>query len=98
MAFRIIPDELQFYRQHNLPLPQLCPNCRHYERLQRMEPLRLWKRSCQCSGMASNNGVWKNSAVHFHGGGMCSNEFQTPYAPDRPETVYCEQCYNAEIA
>lgn len=98
MAFRIIPDELQFYRQHNLPLPQLCPNCRHYERLQRMEPLRIWKRGCQCSGEASSNGVWKNSAKHFHGSGICSNEFQTPYAPERPETVYCEQCYNAEIA
>ncbi|MEI6580775.1 MAG: hypothetical protein WCO07_01240 [bacterium] len=27
----------------------------------------------------------------------CKNEFETAYAPDRPETVYCEQCYNAEI-
>ncbi|MDD5146629.1 MAG: hypothetical protein PHN39_02725, partial [Candidatus Pacebacteria bacterium] len=27
-AFRIIPQELQFYRKMNLPLPRLCPNCR----------------------------------------------------------------------
>ncbi|PIV47364.1 hypothetical protein COS21_00375, partial [bacterium (Candidatus Gribaldobacteria) CG02_land_8_20_14_3_00_41_15] len=26
-AFRIIPQELQFYRRMNLPLPRLCPNC-----------------------------------------------------------------------
>jgi hypothetical protein len=28
----------------------------------------------------------------------CSNEFETSYSPDRPEIVYCEQCYNSEVA
>jgi capsule polysaccharide modification protein KpsS len=28
----------------------------------------------------------------------CDNEFETPYAPERPEIVYCETCYNAEVA
>ncbi|OGZ78830.1 MAG: hypothetical protein A2358_00975 [Candidatus Staskawiczbacteria bacterium RIFOXYB1_FULL_37_44] len=28
----------------------------------------------------------------------CSNEFETSYAPDRPEIVYCEQCYQQEVA
>jgi len=28
----------------------------------------------------------------------CTNEFETSYAPDRPEIVYCESCYNSEIA
>ena len=23
----------------------------------------------------------------------CENEFETAYAPDRPEIVYCERCY-----
>lgn len=27
----------------------------------------------------------------------CKNEFETSYAPDRPEKVYCESCYNKEI-
>ena len=27
----------------------------------------------------------------------CVNEFETAYAPDRPEIVYCENCYNQEI-
>jgi len=29
-AFKIIEPELQFYRRMNMPLPRLCPNCRHY--------------------------------------------------------------------
>jgi len=28
----------------------------------------------------------------------CINEFETSYAPDRPEIVYCESCYNKEVA
>ena len=27
----------------------------------------------------------------------CSNEFETTYAPDRPEIVYCESCYQKEV-
>lgn len=27
----------------------------------------------------------------------CGREFETTYAPDRPEKVYCEQCYQAEV-
>ena len=27
----------------------------------------------------------------------CQNEFETAYASDRPEKVYCESCYNKEI-
>jgi len=28
----------------------------------------------------------------------CENEFETSYAPDRPEIIYCEACYNQEVA
>ncbi len=93
-AFRIIPQELQFYRRMNLPLPRLCPNCRHYERLAQRNPLKLWHRSCACN---KGKDTYHNTAKHFHGEDPCPNEFETPYAPDRPEIVYCEQCYNAEV-
>jgi hypothetical protein len=49
-AFKIIPEELQFYRRMNLPLPRLCPNCRHYERLSQRNPLKLWHRTCMKKG------------------------------------------------
>jgi len=28
----------------------------------------------------------------------CNTEFETTYAPDRPEIVYCEKCYQNEVA
>ena len=45
-AFKIIPGELQFYRKMKIPLPILCPNCRHFERISRRNPLKLWPRTC----------------------------------------------------
>ena len=77
-AFKIIPQELEFYKRLNLPLPRLCPNCRHYERLAKRNPIKLWHRKCMKAG--------------------CTNEFETSYSPERPEIVYCESCYNKEVA
>ena len=96
-AYRIIPQELEFYRKMNLPLPRLCPNCRHYHRLKQRNPLKLWHRGCQCSGDRSSNGVYTNTTGHQHGSGPCPNEFETSYALDRPEIIYCETCYQNEV-
>ncbi|TSC76710.1 MAG: Uncharacterized protein G01um101433_711 [Parcubacteria group bacterium Gr01-1014_33] len=96
-AFRIIPKELAFYREINLPLPRLCPNCRHYQRLKMRNPLRLWHRKCQCAGVQSKNSLYQNTASHSHGSSPCLNEFETSYSPDRKEIVYCEACYNQEV-
>ncbi len=86
-AFKIVPDELLLYRKMNIPIPKNCPNCRHYERLPIfMQPLKLWHRSCMC-----------DMHGHFHREGHCENQFETSYAPERPEKVYCEQCYQAEV-
>ncbi len=84
-AFRILPEDLKFHRRMSLPLPRLCPNCRHYQRLKQRNPLKLWPRKCMCN---------KN---HSHHDGMCQVEFETSYAPERPEIVYCEKCYQQEV-
>ena len=97
-AFKIVPAELQLYRKLDIPPPTLCPNCRHYARLAIRNPAKLWKRTCQCAGASSEKGVYKNTTSHFHEEKPCPNEFETSFAPERPEIVYCEQCYNAEIA
>jgi len=96
-AFRIIDSELAFLRQMNLPLPMLCPNCRHYERIKQRNPLKLWRRECQCAGAASSNGAYQNSGGHAHGGDPCGEPFETSYSPEREEIVYCEKCYQAEV-
>ncbi|MFA5750680.1 MAG: hypothetical protein WC898_00090 [Candidatus Paceibacterota bacterium] len=84
-AFKIIPDEYQFYKRMNLPIPRFCPNCRHYNRLKQRNPMKLWHRQCMCENES-----------HGHKG-RCKKEFETSYAPDRPEIVYCEGCYNKEV-
>ncbi|MCX6808024.1 MAG: hypothetical protein NTZ80_04520 [Patescibacteria group bacterium] len=69
--FRIIRQELDFYRKHNLPLPRRHPDQRHKDRAALRNPRKLWLRKCD----------------------NCGVELKTSYAPDRPETVYCEKCY-----
>ena len=96
-AFKIILQELEFYRKMVLPLPRLCPNCRHYKRLKQRNPLKLWHCKCQCAGSSDDRKIYQNIAPHFHGSDHCPNEFETSYAPGRPEVVYCEQCYRSEV-
>ena len=102
-AFRITPQELRFYRRYNIPLPTECHNTRHYERSALRAPIAFWHRQCMCPGKQMANGeervVYANTSVRAHHGEQsCPNEFETSYAPDRPEIIYCEQCYQAEVA
>lgn len=85
-AYRIIKPELDFLKNNNIALPRYCPNCRHYKRLKQRNPFHLWHRSCMCDKQG-----------HAHGEGKCEIEFETSYAPERPETVFCEKCYQQEV-
>jgi hypothetical protein len=78
--YRIIPPELQFYKQFEIPLPRLCPDCRHARRVKSRGPSKLWHQQCMC----------KNHD------GQCPNEFETSFAPEQKEVLYCESCYNNE--
>ncbi len=97
-AFRIVDRELDFCKRMEIPLPRLCVNCRYFERLIFRNPPILYRRECDCSGKKSKNNIYQNTAGHFHGEGRCLNEFETSYSPERPEIVYCEQCYQTEVA
>ena len=48
--FRVIPQEIAFYKKHKLPTPRLCPDCRHLKRKQKMNPRILWDRECSKCG------------------------------------------------
>ena len=49
-AFRIIPDELGFYRRFNIPLPAKCPNCRHAERMVWRNQPKFREEKCEFEG------------------------------------------------
>ncbi len=73
--YKIVPQELRFYRQMHLPIPKRCPDQRYKDRVALRNPHKLWTRSCI----------------------KCSKDMRTTYAPERPEIVYCEECYLKEI-
>ncbi len=73
--FRIIKQELEFYRKYNLPIPRRHPDQRHLDRMKLRNPRKLFARKCD----------------------KCVKEIQTTYNPERPEIIYCEECYEKEI-
>ncbi|MDO8571889.1 MAG: hypothetical protein Q7R79_04385 [bacterium] len=84
-AFRITPNERAMYERFDIPLPRRCPNTRFYDKFQMRNPVKFWTRQCMCI------------QAHSHHQDSCPNEFETTYAPERSEKVYCEQCYQTEI-
>ncbi len=83
--YRIIPDELSFYKRMAIPIPRTCPECRHTARFKNRGPNKLWHRTCMCQ-----------KENHDHKG-KCEIEFETSYSPDCPEIIYCEKCYQQEV-
>ncbi len=73
--FRIIKQELAFYRQLDLPVPRKHPDVRHNERIAGRSGIKLFSRACA----------------------KCGKDMQTTYGPERPEIVYCEDCYLKEV-
>ena len=84
--YKIIKNEFLFYKKMEIPIPRKCFMCRYKDRVTRRNPLNLWHRQCMCEKIN-----------HFHGEGRCQIEFETTYAPERPEIVYCEKCYQQEV-
>jgi uncharacterized protein YbaR (Trm112 family) len=83
--YKIVPNELTFYKKMRIPIPRKCFNCRHAARVKRRNPFKLWHRQCMC-----------DKTGHDHST-ICLNELETTYSPDRHEIIYCEKCYQTEI-
>ena len=86
-AFRLTEEEIKFYKQMNLSLPQYCPNCRHEKRLKIRNTMKLSERECMCDKENHYN----------HSGPKCNEKFETTYSLDKQEIVYCEKCYQQEV-
>ncbi len=83
--YKIVPNELVFYKKMGIPVPRECFHCRHSKRRTKINKFKLYHRECMCD---------KNGHNHI---GICQNEFETSYSPDRPEIIYCEGCYQREV-
>jgi len=73
--FRIVKQELAFYRKQGLPIPHFHPDERHWRRIALRNPPVFYNRQCD----------------------KCSKDMETTYSPERPEKVYCEECYLKEV-
>lgn len=69
--YRIIAQELNYYRTNKIPIPHHCMDCRHNYLLSIKPAQNLWSRQCM----------------------NCHKNLLSSYAPNRPETIYCEACY-----
>jgi len=49
--FKILKQELAFYRKMNLPIPHFHPDERHKRRMASRNPRKLWKRECGKCGL-----------------------------------------------
>jgi len=48
--YKIIPNEFLFYQKLEIPIPRLCPDCRHKRRIKSRGPNKLWHRTCMKEG------------------------------------------------
>ncbi|MDP3971246.1 MAG: hypothetical protein Q8P90_06195 [bacterium] len=96
-SYKIVPQELEFYRRFKLPLPRYCFETRNKRRFLELGPQQLWHRECMCTQPDHNHkGRPADNAWRSHAG-RCPIEFETTYSPERKEIVYCETCYQKEI-
>lgn len=75
-GYKITKGEYDLLRKLDLPVPHECPKCRENKRFSKLNPPKLYKRTCD----------------------KCGKDIITAFTPDRPETVFCEKCYQQEFA
>jgi hypothetical protein len=95
--YKLITQELKFYKNLNIPLPRQCSDCRHYQRMKLRNPKNLWLHQCLCEQSDHGHTGRPASNASRSDAGRCSQKFETTYAPDRKEKVYCQECYQKEI-
>lgn len=101
-----LPDDIKDASDNILKEIIQCDSCKNAYRIIGAEldfyrrfliPLPRFCHNCRHIGRRKK----KNPLTLWHRKCMkpgCQNEFETSYSPDRPEIVYCESCYNAEVA
>ena len=44
--FKLIPQELKFYKDLKIPEPEKCFHCRYADRMKKINPYKIWDRAC----------------------------------------------------
>jgi len=83
--FKILPQEVSFYIKNSIPIPTVHYNERYKELFKLRNPRKLFERQCDCEEEGHDHTV------------RCPNKFETTYAPERPEKIYCEDCYQKAV-
>jgi hypothetical protein len=96
-AYRIIASEFAFLKRMGISLPRRCVSCRLSLRFAKINRPTYYRRQCECLSENEKTEKYINFSSHAHGSDRCTNEFETAYTSDRPEIVYCEQCYQSEV-
>jgi hypothetical protein len=101
-----LPDDIKNVSEDILNEVIQCDNCKNaykiikaeldfYKRFSIPLPRKcFWCRHMERRRKANPLKLWHRKCMKQG----CANEFETSYAPDRPEIVYCESCYNNEVA
>lgn len=48
--FKLIPQELKFYKELKIPAPEKCFHCRYSDRMKKINPYKIWDRTCTKCG------------------------------------------------
>lgn len=98
-----VPDNIKYVNEEILKEILRCVKCDRNYRIVKVE-LDMLKsfglplpRECPFCRMAARRAERRPYELYARPCAKCGNEMQTSYAPDRPEVVYCESCYQREV-
>ncbi|MBI4239516.1 hypothetical protein HY620_00820 [Candidatus Uhrbacteria bacterium] len=87
--YKIIKQELEFYKKLGIPLPDKSFLERHKTRMAKRNPKKLYERMCVCANAAHND--------HHESPENCKRPFQTTWNPSREKNIYCRECFAQEM-
>ena len=100
----LIPDSIKDVHDNMLESILKCDSCKKNYKIIRME-LEFYRQSNipvprQCPLCRYHARIYSLNpiVIYKRNCAKCNKEMGTSYAPDRPEIVYCESCYNNEVA
>jgi CxxC-x17-CxxC domain-containing protein len=98
-----IPDHIKDIQDSILDEILACVDCGRNYRLIRME-LEAYRKAIvpiprRCFDCRYQDRIRRRGSFTLYDRkcAKCAKDIRTPFAPERPETVYCEQCYQAEV-